>query len=138
MAIEIKEQRQFEKAIEKARLVRPRVSAVKPGEYLVEGSRGNHYTVTFSKVQGRPMASCTCPAHTGNGMADGNYIPRVCYHIPASWGLHIFMMAMQKLKESMPVLSLQCPRCDDIFETVERTAFFCPKCLAEIEARKAN
>jgi hypothetical protein len=94
--ISIENREAFAKAEAKARQIKPRVSIVPGasfGVYTVAGSQGNDYTVRFTKTTtGHWVASCTCPAHVGDGRP--GYPPKPCYHLPAAYNafrLHIKM-----------------------------------------------
>ena len=71
----------LEKAITKARTVKPLVRIVKFGAYTVTNkATGATYTVECTKREGKRFAHCTCKAGTrGQG----------CYHIAAAVSAHI-------------------------------------------------
>src|SRR5436305_15200419 len=66
----------WEKAIAKAKQVKPRVQVVGFGQFDVTGSKGETYHVTFTRNEsGEFEVSCSCKGHTGG-------IPKPCYHCP--------------------------------------------------------
>ncbi len=67
----------MQKAIERAKQVRPRVRRLAERSYSVTGSRGDLYTVNFAVVNGMKLAECSCPA-TG-----------MCFHISAAASINI-------------------------------------------------
>lgn len=72
----------FKNAIAKARQVKPVVSIVEFGTYVVWGVSTN-YTVEFCRdSQGHFAATCTCPAHTKSSA------PKPCYHLAAAYNSH--------------------------------------------------
>jgi hypothetical protein len=71
---------QLEKAIAKAKKVRPRVEFDRFGRYRVSGSKG-FYTVVYRKDErGYKTVDCTC-----KGAERG----LVCYHAASALSLHI-------------------------------------------------
>ncbi len=65
----------IEKAIKKARTVKPRVRVNCFGSYTVTNKRtGATYTVTCEKRDGKRFASCTCRA---------GELRKACYHVAA-------------------------------------------------------
>lgn len=78
---------QIEKAMQKARKVKPLVKMIAFGVYKVRGSKGNSYTVKCSRNPlGQKEVCCTC-----KGAEKG----LVCYHSVSALGLHI-VLASQK------------------------------------------
>jgi hypothetical protein len=76
----LKERQQLERAIEKAKKIRPKVCFVTFGQYQVSGSKG-YYTVICKKSDnGYKLVNCTC-----KGAEKG----LVCYHSAAALSLHI-------------------------------------------------
>jgi hypothetical protein len=72
---------QLEKAIAKAKKIRPRVEFDCFGRYRVSGSKGGYYTVICRKDdRGIKAVECTC-----KGAEKG----LVCYHAAAALSLHI-------------------------------------------------
>jgi hypothetical protein len=72
---------QLEKAIAKAKKVRPRVEFDHFGRYRVSGSKGGFYTVICKKSNnGYKTIACTC-----KGAEKG----LVCYHAVSALSLHI-------------------------------------------------
>ncbi len=76
----LKSQATIEKAIERAKAVRPRVSVRSFGEYNVMGHAGNFYTVRCERQNGVKTVDCSCPAGQHG---------TPCYHSAAAVGLHI-------------------------------------------------
>lgn len=77
----LKGKQQLEKAIEKAKKIRPRVEFDCFGRYRVTGSKGGYYTVICRKDnRGIKAVECTC-----KGAEKG----LVCYHAVAALSLHI-------------------------------------------------
>ncbi len=75
----------LEKAISKARTVKPRVRVNQFGNYTVENKQtGARYTVECGKRDGKRFAHCTCKAgERGNA----------CYHIAAAVSAHLQLAA---------------------------------------------
>ena len=77
----LKGKEQLEKAIAKARQIRPRVEFDHFGRYRVSGSKGGYYTVICKKTNnGYKTVECTCKAG-GKGL--------VCFHSVSALSLHI-------------------------------------------------
>jgi hypothetical protein len=77
----LKAKQQLEKAITKAKQVRPSVKFDQFGRYSVSGSKGGFYTVICKKSDnGYKVVECTC-----KGGEEGY----VCYHAAAALSLHI-------------------------------------------------
>lgn len=75
----------LEKAISKARTVKPRVRVNTFGNYTVENKQtGASYTVECMKRDGKRYASCSCKAGERG---------RACYHVAAAVGAHIVLAA---------------------------------------------
>jgi hypothetical protein len=72
---------QLNKAITKAKKLRPRVEFDRFGRYRVSGSRGGYYTVICRKDnRGIKAVECTCK---------GGERGLVCYHAAAALSLHV-------------------------------------------------
>jgi hypothetical protein len=79
----------IEKAIEKARITKPKVKVIQFRLYSVTNkTTGANYEVTFTKIGGRKFGECTCPA------------TKICYHIGASIGAHIIEAEKVKTAET--------------------------------------
>lgn len=77
----LRERKQLEKAIEKAKQIRPRVKFDCFGRYRVSGSKGGYYTVICRRDErGVKAIQCTCKAGD-RGL--------VCFHSVAALSLHI-------------------------------------------------
>ncbi len=77
----LKGKAQLEKAIAKAKTIRPRVEFDNFGRYRVSGSKGGFYTVICRKSDnGYKTVECTCKGGT-RGL--------VCYHAVSALSLHI-------------------------------------------------
>ena len=77
----LKAKQQLEKAITKAKQVRPSVKFDHFGRYRISGSKGGFYTVICKKSDnGYKVVECTC-----KGGEEGY----VCYHAAAALSLHI-------------------------------------------------
>ncbi len=75
----------IEKAINKARTVKPRVHVQSFGSYTVTNkATGASYTVECLKRDGRRFAHCTCRA---------GELGRACYHVAAAVAAHIQLAA---------------------------------------------
>jgi ribosomal protein S27E len=70
---------QLEKAVTKARTVKPIVRIIKFGLYSVKGSKGNFYTVKCEKVGNDKVVTCEC-----KGAERG----LVCFHSASVLELH--------------------------------------------------
>ncbi len=77
---------QLEKAIEKAKKIRPRVEFDRFGRYRVSGSKGYYTVVCRKDERGYKTVSCTC-----KGAERG----LVCYHSVAALSLHIGLARRQ-------------------------------------------
>jgi hypothetical protein len=76
----LKQKAQLEKAITKAKQIRPTVKFDHFGRYRVSGSKGGYYTVICKKSDNNyRLVECTCKAG-----AEGY----VCYHAAAAHALH--------------------------------------------------
>jgi hypothetical protein len=72
---------QLEKAILRAKKVRPHVRFISFGVYLVRGSKGNYYEVRCERMpSGEKSVSCNCRAGEKN---------LVCLHSVCGLSLHI-------------------------------------------------
>lgn len=77
----LKDKIQLERAIEKAKQIRPRVEFDHFGRYRVSGSKGGYYTVICKKSDnGYKTVECTCKAGD-KGL--------VCFHSVSALSLHI-------------------------------------------------
>lgn len=77
----LKAKTQLEKAIEKAKKIRPMVKFDHFGRYRVSGSRGGYYTVICKRSDNNfKIVECTCK---------GGESGLVCYHAVAALSLHI-------------------------------------------------
>lgn len=77
----LKAKTQLERAIAKAKSIRPSVKFNYFGQYRVSGSKGGYYTVTCKKsTNGYKTVECTC-----KGAEKG----LVCYHAAAALSLHV-------------------------------------------------
>jgi len=81
------ESSKMQKAIARAKQMKPRVRMTGERVYSVSGSRGNAYTVTFSVANGMKLGACTCPAGEAGQM---------CYHIAAAAAVNIAIQTMRK------------------------------------------
>jgi hypothetical protein len=76
----LKAKTQLEKAIQKAKQIRPKVKFDHFGRYRVSGSRGGYYTVICKKSDNNfRLVECTCK---------GGEKGLVCYHAAAALALH--------------------------------------------------
>jgi hypothetical protein len=78
----LKSQETIQKAIERARTIKPFVRAVCFGRYEVSGSKGGFYTVLCYRNRGQKIVDCTCKA----GQAG-----KPCFHSAAALGLHLYV-----------------------------------------------
>lgn len=76
----LKDKIQLERAIEKAKKVRPRVAFVAFGHYQVSGSKGYYTVICKRSDNGYKTVACTC-----KGAEKG----LVCYHAASALSLHI-------------------------------------------------
>jgi hypothetical protein len=87
----LKDKTQLEKAIAKAKQIRPKVHFVKFGMYQVSGSKG-YYTVICKKSDnGYKTVECRC-----KGAEKG----LVCYHAAAAIAVHI---GLAKQRQSITI-----------------------------------
>jgi hypothetical protein len=83
----LKDKAQLERAIAKAKKIRPRVEFDRFGKYRVSGSKGGFYTVICRKDdRGIKAVGCACKAGE-QGL--------VCYHSVAALSLHIGLARQQ-------------------------------------------
>ena len=76
----LKEKSQLEKAITRAKQIRPRVEFDAFGRYRVSGSKGGYYIVICKKSDNNyRLVECTCKA-AERGL--------VCFHAAAALALH--------------------------------------------------
>jgi hypothetical protein len=98
--ISIENRTAFANAEKKAREVKPVVSIVEFGTYVVWGASTN-YTVQFCKDNaGHFAATCTCPAHTKSST------PRPCYHIVAAYVAHKIQVSIRRQVRAAQVPSI--------------------------------
>jgi hypothetical protein len=84
----LRDKTQLEKAIEKAKKIRPKVKFDHFGRYRVSGSKGRFYTVICKKSDnGCKTVECTC-----KGAEKG----LVCYHAASALSLHIGLARQQQ------------------------------------------
>ena len=84
----LKNKTQLERAIAKAKTIRPRVKFDFFGRYRVSGSKGGYYTVICKKSDnGYKTVACTC-----RGAEKG----LVCYHAVSALSLHIGLARQQQ------------------------------------------
>jgi hypothetical protein len=77
----LKTKTQLDKAIAKAKQIRPSVKFDHFGRYRVSGSKGGYYTVICKKSDNNyRLVECTCK---------GGEKGLVCYHAAAALALHI-------------------------------------------------
>lgn len=80
---------QLEKAIQRAKQIRPRVEFDCFGRYRVSGSKGGYYTVICRKDErGIKAIECTCKAGNKN---------LVCFHAVAALSLHIGLARLRNV-----------------------------------------
>ncbi len=85
----LKAKAQLEKAIEKAKKVRPTVKFDCFGRYRVSGSKGGFYTVICKKSDNDfKLVECTC-----KGAEKG----LVCYHAVEALALHIGLARLRQI-----------------------------------------
>jgi hypothetical protein len=85
----LKEKTQLEKAIEKAKKIRPTVKFDHFGRYRVSGSSGGYYSVVCKKSDnGYKTIECTCKG------GESGY---VCYHAVAALSLHIGLARQKQI-----------------------------------------
>jgi SWIM zinc finger len=74
------ESSKMQKAIERAKQVRPRVRCTGERIYSVTGRKGDLYTVRFAVANGHNLAECDCRAGQSS---------QLCYHIAAAAAVNI-------------------------------------------------
>lgn len=85
----LKGKEQLEKAIQRAKQIRPRVEFDCFGRYRVSGSKGGYYTVICKKSDnGFKTVECTCQAGE-KGL--------VCFHSVSALSLHIGLARLQQI-----------------------------------------
>jgi hypothetical protein len=81
MSYILTDEKQIERALKKARKMKPLVKMVCFGSYQVRGANGNLYEVRCERTaNGEKLVDCTCK---------GGERGLVCYHSVAAVGLHI-------------------------------------------------
>ena len=83
------EPNKMQKAIERAKAVRPRVTVLSADEriYSVTGSRGGAYTVKFVVANGLKLAECDCAAGRQEMM---------CFHVASAAQVNVMAQSMRK------------------------------------------
>src|SRR5262249_53890063 len=83
------EPNKMQKAIERAKAVRPRVRVINADErtYSVTGSRGGAYTVKFVVANGLKLAECDCAAGRQEMM---------CFHVASAAQVNVMVQSMRK------------------------------------------
>src|SRR5262245_4813077 len=83
------ESNKMQRAIERAKAVRPRVTVISADDrtYSVSGSKGNAYTVKFVVVNGLRLAECDCKA----GQAG-----QLCYHVAGAAQVNVMVQSMRR------------------------------------------
>ena len=83
------EPNKMQKAIERAKAVRPRVTVLSADEriYSVTGSRGGAYTVKFMVKNGLKLAECNCAAGRQEMM---------CFHVASAAQVNVMVQSMRK------------------------------------------
>ncbi len=85
----LKTKTQLEKAIKKAKQIRPTVKFDHFGRYRVSGSNGGYYTVICKKSDNNyKLVECTCK---------GGEKGLVCYHAAAALSLHIGIAGQRQI-----------------------------------------
>jgi hypothetical protein len=85
----LKAKTQLERAIEKAKKLRPTVKFDHFGRYRVSGSKGGYYTVICKKSDNDyKIVECTCKAGD-EGL--------VCYHAAAALSLHVGLARLKQI-----------------------------------------
>jgi hypothetical protein len=72
----------IQKAIERAKAVRPKVHVKAFGEYEVTGRAGNRYTVRCARRNGLKVVDCDCVAGT---------FGTPCFHAAAAIAQHMYV-----------------------------------------------
>src|SRR5262249_6639484 len=95
------EPNKMQRAIERAKAVRPRVSVISADErtYSVTGSKGSAYTVKFVVVKGLKLAECNCKAGQAGMM---------CFHVAAAAQVNVMTQSM-RLTSSAPAAPAPVP-----------------------------
>ncbi len=83
----LKDKSTIEKAIERAKAVRPKVRVNSFGEYVVTGSAGNLYTVKCEKRNGVKVVDCSCVA---------GQFGTPCFHAAVAVAQHIYLAGQQQ------------------------------------------
>lgn len=74
----------LQRAIARAKQVRPHVTWLGGRNFAVTGSTGNEYAVSFVVVDGRKLASCGCKAHRRG-------LP--CFHVAAAAAVNVMIQS---------------------------------------------
>src|SRR5262245_62340252 len=100
------ETNKMQKAIERAKAVRPRVTVISADErtYSVTGSKGDAYTVRFAVVNGLKLAECDCKA---------GQVGMMCFHVAAAAQVNVMCQSMRRQAASAPALPVLPPRSAD-------------------------
>jgi len=101
----------MQKAIERARTIRPRVRVISAAErtYSVRGSSGSAYTVKFVVVNGLKLAECDCKA----GQAG-----QLCYHVAGAAQVNVMCQSMRRQAAPAPALPVLAPKSADERQTL--------------------
>src|SRR4030095_280431 len=83
------ETNKMQRAIERAKAVRPRVTVINADErtYSVTGSKGDRYTVRFAVVGSKKLAECDCKAGQAGMM---------CYHVAGAAQVNVMVQSMRR------------------------------------------
>lgn len=87
------ERDRMQNAINRAKVIRPKVRMIGERTYAVTGSTGSNYTVRFAVVNGMKLAECNCRAGSEG---------QVCFHVAAAAGANIIIQGMRKLEAAKP------------------------------------
>ena len=105
------EPNKMQKAIERAKAVRPRVRVINASEriYSVTGSRGGSYTVKFVVANGLKLAECDCAAGRQEMM---------CFHVAAAAQVNVMCQSMRRQAAPAPALPVLAPKSADERQTL--------------------
>lgn len=112
-------QTSINRAVEKARKVKPLVRVIGFGHFQVKGSKGTFYEVKFSKQDGEFVVDCGCQANKERSLP--------CYHSASVGPLFKQQVAQRAAEKAAPET---CERCG------KREAYavgWCEECVLEQE-----
>ena len=108
----------IDRAVAKARKVKPLVRVIGFGEFNVKGSKGDTYRVTFTKQAGEFVIECGCKGNEDNNP---------CYHAAACSSIFKQQVAQRAAEKTTPEMCEKCGKREAY------AAGWCEECVLEQE-----